>query len=436
MEPKNIERLFQEKLKDLEITPDSAVWNTIETSLNQKKQKGKYFIWFRFAGIAAVALLGFFIYNNYNVSNIEKILEDNSITNTTPILKENIKETDLEKLVRKTIIESNPNLIVNSPTVQKEKITQQKTTQKTASTPIIAVVPTKSESSIDHKKFDITQSKSIFNEISESKQAVLANKNTAQIKKAKTTAPKDKLDLADVLKEKEEEKELKKYSWAIAPTVSQLFSSTLAGNSSIDASLDQATKKGNNSTSYGVRIAYQASKKWQFQTGIHQLNLKQTTEDILFISNSSSDLFGISYSDKPSITDAVANDSFIGFKTDNSEGSINQTYGYIEIPFEAKYGLFHTNIFSFHLIGGVSTLFLTTNNLQIETRNTSYSAGEATNLNPINFTLNFGSNAEYHFNKKWYFDISPMIKFQTNTFDTNTNKPYFFGMYTGINYKF
>jgi len=81
-------------------------------------------------------------------------------------------------------------------------------------------------------------------------------------------------------------------------------------------------------------------------------------------------------------------------------------------------------------------LFLTKNNLQIESDNFSYSAGEATNLSKVNFTLNFGTNVEYHFNKKWSLDLSPMIKFQTNTFETQSNKPYFFGIYTGLNYMF
>ena len=35
MEEKNIDRLFQEKLKDLEVTPNENVWDAIEEKLQK-----------------------------------------------------------------------------------------------------------------------------------------------------------------------------------------------------------------------------------------------------------------------------------------------------------------------------------------------------------------------------------------------------------------
>ena len=55
---KHIDRLFQEKLKDLEITPDNSVWKSIQTELNKKKKERRVIpLWFKLSGIAAGIIL-------------------------------------------------------------------------------------------------------------------------------------------------------------------------------------------------------------------------------------------------------------------------------------------------------------------------------------------------------------------------------------------
>ena len=54
---KHIDRLFQEKFKDFERTPDDAVWSKIEAQLNKKKKRRVIPIWWRYAGVAALLLL-------------------------------------------------------------------------------------------------------------------------------------------------------------------------------------------------------------------------------------------------------------------------------------------------------------------------------------------------------------------------------------------
>ncbi len=62
-ERKYIDRLYQEKFKDFEATPNDAVWRSISAKLQEKEQK-KVFItpfWSRMAGIAAVLAIIFLI---------------------------------------------------------------------------------------------------------------------------------------------------------------------------------------------------------------------------------------------------------------------------------------------------------------------------------------------------------------------------------------
>jgi len=56
---KNIDRLFQEKLKDFEVAPNDAVWNRISKSLpNKKKKRRVVALWWQVGGVAAaIALL-------------------------------------------------------------------------------------------------------------------------------------------------------------------------------------------------------------------------------------------------------------------------------------------------------------------------------------------------------------------------------------------
>ena len=64
---KNIERLFQEKFKDFEVTPPPGVWDGIASQLEKKKEKRRIFpFWFnaKAAGIAAALVLGLFVLNN------------------------------------------------------------------------------------------------------------------------------------------------------------------------------------------------------------------------------------------------------------------------------------------------------------------------------------------------------------------------------------
>ncbi|MBQ0786322.1 MAG: hypothetical protein KBT69_02410 [Oceanihabitans sp.] len=65
---KHIDRIFQEKLKDLEATPNPKVWENIQSKLEQPKEdKEKIFpIWLRIGSIAALLLVLLTIGNRYN----------------------------------------------------------------------------------------------------------------------------------------------------------------------------------------------------------------------------------------------------------------------------------------------------------------------------------------------------------------------------------
>ena len=84
---KHIDRVFQEKLKDFELSPSPKVWKNIKDELKQSDDDEKVFpIWFRLAGVAVLLLLLFTI-GNVIVSNTgdsnNTIVDTENTTNTS-----------------------------------------------------------------------------------------------------------------------------------------------------------------------------------------------------------------------------------------------------------------------------------------------------------------------------------------------------------------
>lgn len=92
-ERKNIERLFQEKFQNFDVTPATQVWENIASKLEEKENKKRIIpFWFNLkaAGIAASLVIGFFVINNN--ANLLHFKQDN---NRSTILV--LTEKDSEK---------------------------------------------------------------------------------------------------------------------------------------------------------------------------------------------------------------------------------------------------------------------------------------------------------------------------------------------------
>ena len=102
-EQKNIDRLFREKFKELDLAPDELVWSKIEDELDEKQDSRRRVIpfWWRLGGIAAaIALL---LYLGYSILSTDIDSQQIPITNTD----KNQKVKDIEE--NKPVV--NPDLI-------------------------------------------------------------------------------------------------------------------------------------------------------------------------------------------------------------------------------------------------------------------------------------------------------------------------------------
>ena len=401
---KNIDRIFQEKLKDLEVFPPNQSWNSIQKKLAPVSQKKRLPIWLKFASVAALFLLFF------SIGTIYFIPESDFSRN---FLKEKNEKTVIDQK------DSAPLTTSNNKTTDKKITTQSKVTTNidSESASDIAII-----SNTDENKL---------------------NENSNLIsKKDKNSILVDALNLP--LSNAKEEKVKTTQSSTGRITVATIFApiyiSSLGDGSGIDSQFKDNPASGNSSYSYGVKFAYKLNNKFSVQSGVNLINLGYTTNNI-YVTPGVSVIGFSNLSTNP--TNLGKPQQFATSKLrdlnaiDPNKGSLNQVFGYVEIPVELKYSVTDGKL-GVNLVGGFSTLLLNKDEVFIETNSITQSLGSSNNLRSINFSGNIGLDVDYSIRENLFINVSPMFKMQTNTFSKNSGsiQPYYLGVYTGLNYKF
>jgi len=460
-EKKNIDRLFQEKFKDYEVSPDPSTWKNIEGRLTKKKKRRILPLWLRIGGAAAILLLlistGFWI-NNQNPDTIEQ---------PNKIIITEIDQPDETK--QKTLPVKEDNIITykDPETNQEEKTINETIQPKNFKTKTNNIADTfiSNESKNKNSSQDQIANSSIKKEVKKSKIEKLNYTSTDEIvdvtkEKSNTektliaqeeTIIKQETIKTDIQKEieKREEKTIAENiinKWSVGSTMAPVFYNTLGDGSPIDPALANNKKNGEGSISYGLKVNYKLSDKFSLQSGINTLELGYSTENVAALLSSSllagsntninTNIDGVSVA---AISTASSQNSDISGQRSSfdTSGNLDQSFGYIEIPLEAKYNILQKKL-GVNLIGGFSTYFLYENKVSITSFGKTIVRGEATNINSMNFSGNLGVDFDYDISKKLYINVSPMFKYQFNTFSKNSGgfKPYYLGVYTGLNFRF
>jgi len=395
---KNIDRLFQENLKDYEVSPPNKVWNAIEKQLAAPSKKRRTPIWIKISSIAALLVLFFSvgtiyflpksIFTNNTISkNIKQpiVLEEKDSTTNT-YLRPNLPSTTNNSLVE-TTVELNNN--INFATLNDD-------------------FKQNSEDSTDEQIATKKEKNNYY--LADGINLPLQNKVT------------DKISGEDISNGK----------FTVATIFAPIYINSFGDGSGVDSQFKDNSTSGNSSYSYGVKIAYKLNNKFSVQSGVNLINLGYTTNDIYITPGVS--LVGFSNISSAPITSKT--EATLSKGNENS-GSLNQVFGYVEIPVEIKYNVVEGK-FGVNLVGGFSTLLLNKDEVFVKTNNFSQSLGASNNLRSVNFSGNIGLDLDYSIRKNLYINVSPMFKVQTNTFSKNAGsiQPYYLGVYTGLNYKF
>ncbi|SDW16507.1 Outer membrane protein beta-barrel domain-containing protein [Lutibacter oricola] len=396
---KNIDRLFQEKLKDFEVFPPNNAWNKIEKNLAPVKvRKRSVPTWVKIASAAAMLLFIFSISAIY-------FLPKDSIASQFLNFEENEQTVDVDTV-----------LVVEE-------------TNKTSKTKLNTAKKIKSTSS----KIDIESLEEIAGsdtENSELENETLPNNQLLKKEKYQLYKATDNIDIKQPVSNK----------FTVATIYAPIYLNSFGDGSGVDSQFGDNPISGNSSYSYGVKFAYQLNDKFSVQSGVNLINMGYTTNNVYVNPNVS--VVGFSNLSTSPIDNNLYASKGVASKNaalplENNIGSLNQVFGYVEIPVELKYNVTNGKV-GVNLIGGFSTLLLNKDEVFVETNSFTQSLGESNNLRSINFSGNIGLDVDYSIRKNLYINVSPMFKVQTNTFSKNSGSvlPYYLGVYTGLNYKF
>jgi hypothetical protein len=416
LERKNIDRVFQENLKDLEIYPSKRVWNKIENHLSDKPVKKPIALWKKMSGIAMILMAfvsaGFFFYNTNSTTVIQPQVSESGIETT--------KEGPEKKLVP-VFIKPASNLAENKKEIKTTRKPQQPILANRATNKVIVTSNDISTvySTIENKY--IVDKDVFLEELNQGESITARMENIPDIETKPAAADK---------------------KWSIGPTVAPVFYNSLQDGSPLNDALAENNKTSDNAMSYGVKINYQVSNKFFIQSGVNKVELAYNTQGVnALISSSKNAISNINTSKAGVIVTPVRSVQGLSSEKELSKsgvsGEINQSIEYYELPIEMKYNLYDKKL-GLNLVGGFSTLILSNNSVSMVTQNSITDLGGANNLNDLNFSGNVGVDLDYKISKSWYLNVAPMFKYQFNTYSGNSGnfRPYYFGLYSGLNYKF
>lgn len=279
---------------------------------------------------------------------------------------------------------------------------------------------------------------------SETKEDAVLEDANAIIEKEKTI--EDAIAEANNIDEEEKEKQLNR--WSISPNVAPVYFNSLGEGSTIHSQFVQNGKNTEVNMSYGIGGSYAINDKLKIRAGINKVSLGYGTSDVVAFNDADGMMASNASLRNIKFNNQSQDDVFISaqsvnlasapevFKT-NLKGSLDQQFGYIEVPLEVEYSIINKK-FGLNVIGGFSTLFLNENEIYSVVDGNRTLLGEATNINDMSYSANFGLGLNYHVSDKIKLNLEPMFKYQINTFNNTSGdfQPYFIGVYSGFSFKF
>lgn len=248
--------------------------------------------------------------------------------------------------------------------------------------------------------------------------------------------------------EEKDEKEKKLNRWNVSPNVAPVYFNSLGKGSTLDAQFTDNAKQGEVTMSYGVGGSYAINNRIKVRAGINKVNMGYNTDNVMAYRSINPSSTAKSNMSNVNVSNTAENMTYLStesLKYDNSPeilnskatGSINQRFGFIEVPMELEYALINKKL-GLNVIGGFSTLIVDKNDIYSVIDGTEMRIGEANNINNMSYSANFGLGVNYNISEKIKVNVEPTFKYQINTFSNSSGdfQPFFIGVYTGLSYKF
>ncbi len=318
---------------------------------------------------------------------------------------------------------NNNNNSDNKINVNKDNITETESTLDKNSSRTEALVNTKTNSlEFDNEavaNFDAVTSE-ILKETDSLKVDSIAIKRRAKMELR--LAAQNKLDSIEAAKEK---------YYVFAHAGVSAFNH-FGKQSYIDPRLDNYNTGTELQYNYGIYFGFIANDKLNIRIGLNKASLGLITKNVPLISqNPNTAISG--YFSNVDYNIALSNAQLANY-FGASNVTLTQNIRFVEIPLEAKYKIYNGEI-AIEAIGGISTLFLSKNEVKAEANDKFLYLGKVNNGRQASASLNLGAGFNYKIAKNLQINVEPIFKYYFRSFEV-TNKPYSLNVQAGLQYNF
>lgn len=336
-----LDRIFQEKLKNLQETPDERVWSEISDSLDKRKKSKVVPIWWKLGGVAAVLAIGLFAIIQFSntsegdaiitdLEQIEPVQDDGLNESKTRILKDKENKGQNTPVVQDTpdriVVADEPkrnagNYVTTPKNNQNLPISLEKAAKVASGQKndapknkpeITTNLTEKALANVGYKeknripeieKTTITTDESIvvtgkgLNVIDEVQDENTLNAQNGLAESAPTkneeklmVPAKDsiiKKSLFDEIADQEqlEVVEAHRKKWSAGPNIAPVYFNAFGEGSPVHSIFVPNTKSGQTNLSYGLSIAYEISNRLSLRSGINKVDYGYDTSDVEFTSS-------------------------------------------------------------------------------------------------------------------------------------------------------
>ena len=470
----------------MEVTPPPDVWANVEKHLDKKRRGGVIYIWSALAaGIALLIGIETYLRSDFRLNTKEVKHNITASAPAKPAIAQpetksiNNNQKNNNTLTSLSFAKNNLHQDVTN-SANAKPVSNDKEVESGNSSNVASIEPTinKQETEVTETQTESVSQVANNNQANVSKPVFLmplgARLNASakphlitQPEKPQETAPALQIEpltpeLADNTETKKEQR------WSIMGQAAPLYSYRSSNQSNTSG---QNQEKGLIAYAGGIKIDYKTSRRLSIQAGMFYSVMGQVIDNVSissyqssqsmvtvgytsnnFIVNTSNSLGPISKTSNSGKMSADPNNFFYGTNTNNrssnvvlsdnltttKQGSIVQEMKFIELPLLARYKIIDKKI-GVHLLGGIGTSILVNNSATLKQDGNSESLGKTQYLNPINLNSTLGFGINYILGRNLDLSIEPTYKFYLNSISTSDNndfRPYSFGLFTGIVYKF
>jgi len=480
----SIDKIVNDKLDGIEVTPPAYVWNSINQRMLENKQRRRVLYYWQSAAAIALVLLSvgviFFMSDRgvgtKQIAGVDKqdivksVEEVEKVTANEPVNNTVIQHEDVAEVV------SN---VDSDKATKRKRATHGSFTKnklKTAETTIEKNVISFNQTKVEQGSV-IAEEKSIVKMNYLSASTIEEEVPVVKLLLPEKSIAKSPVLYAYSVVKPEYRPKAKRYHFVVGGSASPTYNYRSVGESQNSSVVRRAYDSPTNesgiiSVSGGVNVRMEGKSRWSFETGVLFSQVGQEVSQVTtyssisgvsgisgFVNANSANLVNTSINSVSKFSNTMGNinfnnntsigveqnllksgvylESYVNAVDNKSESAtLKQLLDYIEVPLMVRYSVFNKKPV-ITLAGGFSTNFLVDNNVYVIDNGEHINAGETEGINGVTYSSTVGIGLELPLGKSIRFSLEPRFKYYlspVNSKGYNSFRPYSFGVFGGISF--